>query len=32
LRRCSYSECDSITPLYAPNCSVCERVLKPLEP
>ncbi|SVA53588.1 uncharacterized protein METZ01_LOCUS106442 [marine metagenome] len=32
LRRCSYSECDSLTPLYAPNCAVCERVLKPLEP
>lgn len=30
LRRCSYSDCQSVTPLYAPNCAVCERVLKPL--
>lgn len=30
LRRCSYYECDSITPLHTPNCAVCEKVLKPL--
>ena len=30
LRRCSYSECESLTPLHASNCAVCEKVLKPL--
>tara|TARA_B110001454_G_C12704682_1_gene428089 strand:+ start:1556 stop:1771 length:216 start_codon:yes stop_codon:yes gene_type:complete len=30
LRKCSYSDCESPTPLYAPNCAVCDRVLKPL--
>ena len=30
LRKCSHSDCQSLTPLYNPNCAVCERVLKPL--
>jgi hypothetical protein len=30
LRKCSYSDCEALTPLHAPNCAVCERVLKPL--
>jgi len=30
LRKCSYPDCESVTQLYAPNCAVCERVLKPL--
>jgi|GEM_PF-3009948 hypothetical protein len=30
LRKCSYSDCESPTPLHALNCAVCDRVLKPL--
>jgi hypothetical protein len=30
LRKCSHPDCEALTPLYNPNCAVCERVLKPL--